>query len=54
MKTIIISDSSSDILEFGAAEYKSVPLKIITDVREYVDNNELDVDGMIADLKKQL
>lgn len=52
MKTIIISDSSSDILEFGAAEYKSVPLKIITNEREYVDNNELDVDGMIADLKK--
>ncbi len=52
MKTIIISDSSSDLLQFGGAEYKSVPLKIITDVREYTDDENLDLDGMIADLKK--
>ncbi len=48
----IISDSSSDLLELPGAVYESVPLKIITNEKEYVDNSALDVDGMIADLSQ--
>ena len=47
----IVSDSSSDILNLGTVDFKSVPLKIITD-REYVDDAELDVVGMLSDLEK--
>lgn len=52
MKYIIISDSSSDLLRFNSANYACVPLKIITGEREYVDDANLDLDGMIADLQK--
>ncbi len=52
MKYIIISDSSSDIRELSAVNYACVPLKIITDEREYIDDTALDLDGMIADLQK--
>ena len=48
----IISDSSSDMLEFPGTPYSSVPLKIITDEKEYVDDSTLDVDGMIELLKE--
>ncbi len=46
----IISDSSSDLLTLAQVSYVSVPLKIITSENEYIDNNALDVDGMIDDL----
>ncbi len=53
MKYIIISDSSSDMLNMDTAcRYSTVPLKIITDDKEYVDNAELDVSEMISDLQK--
>ncbi len=53
MKYIIVTDSSSDMLTAQApCEYKSVPLKIITDEKEYVDDTSLNVDEMIDDLKK--
>lgn len=53
MRYKIISDSSSDILTLNAlCSYSSVPLKIITDSKEYVDDACLDVDEMISDLKK--
>ena len=49
----IISDSSSDLLELpGTTPYATVPLKIITDEKEYVDDSSLDVDGMISDLRQ--
>ncbi|MBQ4066841.1 MAG: DegV family protein [Clostridia bacterium] len=48
----IVSDSSSDIFAMEGVPYASVPLKIITDEKEYVDNTELSVDEMIADLRK--
>lgn len=48
----IISDSSSDLLELSGAPYESVPLKIITDEKEYVDNTSLNVDEMISDLRQ--
>ena len=52
MKYKIISDSSSDLLTFENCDYCSVPLKIITDEKEYVDDSSLNVDEMISDLLK--
>ena len=53
MKFKIVADSSADMLSipFDVA-FESVPLKIITTEREYVDNASLDVHGMLCDLKK--
>jgi len=48
----IISDSSSDLLELPGASYSTVPLKIITDEKEYIDNSALNVDEMISDLQQ--
>ncbi len=48
----IISDSSSDLLTLDGIPYCSVPLKIHTSEKEYVDDASLDVNGMIADLQK--
>lgn len=48
----IVSDSSSDIKELSGIDFESVPLKIITDEKEYVDDSSLDVVGMLNDLKK--
>lgn len=52
MNIKIVSDSSSDIFAYEGANYASVPLKIITSEKQYVDNSELDVFGMTEDLKK--
>lgn len=48
----IVSDSSADITSLKGVEFVSVPLKINTTEREYVDNAELDAFGMLSDLKK--
>lgn len=48
----IVSDSSSDLLVLPDMPYATVPLKIITNEREYVDDAALNVDSMIADLQK--
>jgi len=52
MNIKIVSDSSSDIFKLDGIDYASVPLKIITDQKEYIDTPDLDVDGMIDDLRK--
>ncbi len=52
MKYKIVSDSSSDLISFDGCLYASVPLKIITDEKEYIDNHLLDVDGMVSDLSR--
>lgn len=51
MKFKIISDSSSNLLSWDKEYYNTVPLKIISSEKEYIDNSELDVAGMVADLK---
>ena len=51
MKYKIVSDSSSNIFELENTNYAYVPLKVITQEKEYVDVVGLDVDGMIEDLK---
>lgn len=52
MNCKIISDSSSNIFALDGVDYTYVPLKIISSEKEYVDTPDLDVDGMIEDLKK--
>lgn len=47
----IVTDSSSDVLSMIDTELTSVPLKIITDKKQYVDDKHLDVVGMINDLE---
>ena len=46
----ILADSSANLLALEGADFVSVPLKIITDKKEYVDDGALDVDAMVADL----
>jgi len=48
----IVTDSSSDVLSIADVELASVPLKIITTEKEYVDDKELKVSDMLADLEK--
>ena len=42
----IVSDSSSDLLTLDNVEYASAPMKIITAKREFVDDENLNVDEM--------
>ena len=46
----IVSDSSSNVLTLSDANYTTVPLKIVAG-KEYVDDKNLDVAAMVADLK---
>lgn len=49
MKTIkIVADSSADILALEKIAFAAAPLKVITDVREFVDDAQLDVDAMVS------
>ena len=48
----IVTDSAADIKELAGVPYESVPLKIITDEKEYIDDKSLDVVGMLSDLRK--
>ena len=50
MKIKIISDSSSNMYTMDDVDYASVPLRIVTNEKEYVDNTELDVAAMVDDL----
>ena len=51
MRCKIISDSSSNLFHVNAADYTTVPMKVITD-KEYVDTPELDLLGMVHDLQQ--
>jgi len=50
MKIKIISDSSSNMYTMDGVDFASVPLRIVTNEKEYVDNTELDVAAMVDDL----
>ena len=52
MEYKIISDSSSDLTELSGVPFESVPLKIITSEKEYVDDKNLNVHAMLADLEQ--
>ena len=48
----IVSDSSSNILDFPGIDFKSVPLKIITSKNEYVDDSNLGLKGSPTKIAK--
>lgn len=43
----IVCDSSVNMTEMVGADYRSVPLKILSGITEFVDNQELDVPNMV-------
>lgn len=50
MKFKIVADSSSDTLSISGVDYSSVPLKIITTQKEYIDDENLNVENMAGEL----
>ncbi len=44
----IVADSSSDVLSLSDVDFASVPLKIITAEREFLDDKNLDVSEMVS------
>ena len=51
MSYMIVADSSANILSLpGDESYKTVPMKIVA-AREYVDDENLDLAGMVEDLQ---
>ncbi len=50
MNLRIIADSSSNLFEFDGLDFNSVPLKIISDSKEYIDSADLDVGQMMRDM----
>ena len=52
MKFKIVADSSADLLAMSDIAFSSVPLKISTAEKEYIDNQDLDLPGMLNDLAK--
>lgn len=51
MKFKIVSDSASNVFRLPGVDYASVPLKIITTQAEYVDDENLDVQKMVTEVK---
>ncbi len=47
----IVSDSSSNVFAMEGFDYTTVPMKVITSEKEYIDTPQLDVLGMVNDLK---
>lgn len=50
MKIKIVTDSAANMYTMEGIDFQSVPLKIITDVKEYVDDINLDVEIMVDEL----
>lgn len=53
MKFKIVADSSSNIYSLPDVAYASVPLKILSSDKEYVDDAHLNVSDMVAHLKAE-
>lgn len=47
----IVSDSSCDLLTFEGVDFDTVPMKVSTDKKEYIDDRQLNIDQMLTDLK---
>ncbi len=47
----IVADSSANMIAFDGVDFATVPLKIITSQKEYVDTPELSVGEMVSDLR---
>lgn len=50
-KIKITADSSCDLLSLDLAEFKTAPMKVNTNEREFVDNGKLDLPDMLAYLE---
>lgn len=48
----IVSDSSSNVFTLAGVDYTTVPMKVIAGDREYTDTPQLDLQGMVSDLKQ--
>ena len=46
----IVADSSANVLSLPGVNYTTVPMKIVA-AKEYVDDQQLDLAGMVADLQ---
>ena len=44
----IVTDSSSDLFSLSDVDFASAPMKVITADREFIDDDALDVDEMVA------
>ena len=51
MKFMIVADSSANIFLVEGLNYTTVPMKVITSEKEYIDTPDLDVRGMVDDLR---
>lgn len=51
MSIKIVSDSSSNVFSLEGTNYTTVPMKVIAGEKEYVDTPDLDLQGMVSDLK---
>ena len=47
----IVADSSANLLGLDGADFACVPLKIVTDEKEYVDDASLDIPAMLSELE---
>lgn len=52
MKYKLVMDSSSNIQEFEGLNFASAPLKILAGEREFVDDENADINGMLAHLRQ--
>lgn len=52
MKYKIVSDSSSNITSYEGVDFASVPLHIIVGEKDYIDNDDNDLDDMLETLAK--
>ncbi len=52
MKNKIVLDSSGDLLVLDGVDFANVPLKIMTDSREFVDDASTDIAEMVGYLKE--
>ena len=50
MNIKIVADSSADITTLENTDFASVPLRIITSKKEYIDDANVDVNDMVTDL----
>lgn len=51
MKIKLVADSSANLYRMEGADFAPAPLKIITDVKEYLDVEGPDCCGMLKDLR---
>lgn len=50
MKVKIVTDSAANMYSLDGVDFECAPLRIITNEKEYVDDETLDVEGMVNDL----